>query len=403
MDKNHKTIDKRRTPKRPKLLFLVHEDRFFWSHRLAVGRAALRAGYEVIVATRVLGDAQKFHDEGFRLISWRLIRESYSPIAELRAIRQMRQIYLSEKPDIVHHVALKPVLYGSISAMGRKDIRAVNALTGLGYLVASSSLKASFLRFFIWNAFRFFLNRQNQRVLVENQDDKQLLIRKIKVLAENINLIPGSGVDLSCFEPTPEPSGTPVVLLASRMLWMKGIQEFVEAAGLLQSKGVKARFVLAGDTDLSNPTGVPRQQLVEWQRSGIVEWWGHQQEMPPIFNQANVVCLPSHGGEGVPTVLMEAAASGRPIVTTEVPGCRDIVRHGINGILVPPKNSVALAKAIEELLEDPAMRRQMATRGREIAAQEFSQELIAKQILAIYQELLRSCTPSDDAFNCATN
>jgi glycosyltransferase involved in cell wall biosynthesis len=390
------TIEKRSVVVRPKVLFLVGEDRFFWSHRLAVARAALRDGYEVIIVTRANGDAQKIRDEGFRLLSWQLIRESYSPLNELRAIRQVRQIYSREEPDLVYHVAIKPILYGSIAALGRKNIRVINALTGLGYLAASSSWKASFLRLFIWNAFRFFLNRPNQRVLVENQDDKQLLIKRVKVSPEKIRLIPGDGVDLSRFQPTPEPTGTPVVLLASRMLWMKGIREFFEAAKFLQSKGVRARFVLAGETDPSNPTSVPRQQLLEWQSSGIVEWWGHQQEMPSIFKQANVVCLPSHGGEGVPTVLTEAAASGRPIVTTDVSGCRDIIRHGINGILVPPRNSAALAVAIEELLKDPAKRLQMASRGREIVVNEFSQEIIAEQTLALYSELLKSRSPRVD-------
>jgi glycosyltransferase involved in cell wall biosynthesis len=395
LDKNLK-IGNQSTPILSKLLFLVHEDRFFWSHRLAIARAAQRNGYEVIVATRVHSYAEQIREEGFRLIPLRLIRESYSPLNELRAIRQMRQIYRSEDPDIVHHVALKPVLYGSISALGRKNIRAINALTGLGYLVASSTRKARFLRLVIWNFFRLFLNKPHQRVLVENPDDKQLLIEKLKVSPERIALIRGSGVDLSRFQPTAEPSGTPVVLLASRMLWIKGIREFVEAAKMLRSGGLNARFVLAGDSDPSSPSSVPRQQLLEWQSSGSIEWWGHQPDMPRIFEQANLVCLPSHGGEGVPTVLMEAAASGRAIVTTDVPGCRDIVRQGINGRVVPPANSAALAEAIEELLKDPAIRLQMARRGREIVVNEFSQEMIAEQTLALYSELLKSRLPRVD-------
>ena len=392
MDRNI-TIESRSVPIRLKLLFLVHEDRFFWSHRLAVARAAQRNGYEVIVATRVQRCAEQIRGEGFRLIPLRLIRESYSPLNEFRAIQQMRQIYRNEDPDIVHHVALKPVLYGSISALGRKNIRAINALTGLGYLAASSTQKARFLRLLIWNFFRLFLNGPNQRVLVENPDDRQLLIEKLKVSPERIALIRGSGVDFHRFQPTAEPSGTPVVLLACRMVWIKGIVEFVEAAKMLRSKGLDARFVLAGDSDASSPSSVPREQLLEWQSSGPIEWWGHQTDMPRIFEQANLVCLPSHGGEGVPTVLMEAAASGRAIVTTDVPGCRDIVRNGVNGRLVPPGNAAALAEAIEELLKNSTMRLEMARRGREIAVNEFSQEIIAQQTLALYSELLKSRSP----------
>ena len=390
------TIEKRSPLVRPKLLFLVHEDWFFWSHRLAVARAALRNGYEVIVATRVFSDAQKIRDEGFRLIPWRLIRESYSPLNEFRAIRQLRQIYSTEKPDIVYHVALKPILYGSLAAMGRKHLRAINALTGLGYLAASSTRNARFLRVLIWNFFRLFLNQPNQRVLVENPDDKQLLIEKLKVSPQRIAIIRGSGVDFHRFQPTAEPSGTPVVLLASRMLWIKGIREFVEAAKSLRGKGLNARFVLVGDSDPRSPSSVPREQLLEWQSSGAIEWWGHQTDMPRIFEKANLVCLPSHGGEGVPTVLMEAAASGRAIVTTDVPGCRDIVRNGVNGRVVPPENATALAEAFEELLKNSAMRLEMARRGREIAVNEFSQEMIAQQTLALYGELLKSRPPQVD-------
>jgi glycosyltransferase involved in cell wall biosynthesis len=390
------TIEKRFALGRPKLLFLVTEDWFFWSHRLAVARAAQRNGYEVIVATRVRSCGEQIRGEGFRLIPLQLIRESYSPLNEFRAIRQVRQLYASEKPDIVYHVALKPILYGSIGVLGRNHVRAINALTGLGYLAASSSRKARFLRLLIWNFFRLFLTRPNQRVLVENLHDKQLLVKKLKVPPERIALIRGSGVDLSRFQPTAEPSGTPVVLLASRMLWIKGIREFVEAAKMLRSNGLNARFVLAGDSDPSSPSCVPRQQLREWQSSGSIEWWGHQPDMPPIFKQANLVCLPSHGGEGVPTVLMEAAASGRAIVTTDVPGCRDIVRHGINGRIVPPGDAPTLAEAIEELLKNPTIRLEMARRGREIVVNEFSEEIIAEQNLALCGELLGSRSPIVD-------
>jgi glycosyltransferase involved in cell wall biosynthesis len=375
---------------RPKLLFLIAEDRLFWSHRLPIARAALQDGYEVIIATRVNGDPQKIRDEGFRLIPLRLIRGSYAPMKELRAILELRRIYHSERPDIVHHIALKPVLYGSIAALGRRNMRVINAFTGLGYLATSTSLKARFLRLPIWKTLRFLLNRPNHRALLQNEADKQLLVTKLGVLPEKITIIRGSGVDMRLFQPTPEPNGTPIVLLASRMLWIKGISEFVEAVNLLLRKGITARFVLAGDSDNNSPSSIPRQQLLVWQGSGAVEWWGHQQEMSHIFKQANIVCLPSHGGEGVPKVLIEAAASGRAIVTTDVPGCRDIVRQGINGMLVPPRNVAALAKALEELLENPSLRQQMARRGREIAANEFSQEVVIHETLALYKELLKS-------------
>ena len=373
---------------RPKILFLVTEDWFFLSHRLPIARAALQSGYEVIVATRVCNYAQKIHNEGFRLIPLRLIRESYSPLNELRAIYQIRQIYRRERPDIVHHVALKPVLYGSIAALGQDQVRVINAFTGLGYLAGASSLKVRLLRLPILKALTFLLNRRNHQILLQNQDDKQLLATKCKVAPGRITVIRGSGVDVNYFLPSPEPAGTPIILLASRMLWIKGIREFVEAAKLLHDNKITARFVLVGDTDLNSPSGIPRQQLLEWQSSGHVEWWGHRREMPQIFKQANLVCLPSHGGEGVPKVLIEAAASGRATVATDVPGCRDIVRDGFNGLLVPPRNTDALASGIEQLLANDSMRSQMAAHGREIVINEFTQEHVIQQTLTLYGKLL---------------
>ena len=378
---------------RPKVLFLVSEDRFFWSHRLPVARAARQHGYEVVVATRVESYEQQIRDEGFRLIPLKLARKTSSPLYEIRTLRQLLRIYKAEKPDFAHHFALKPVLYGSIAALRRKDTRMVNVLTGLGFLVASKSWKARFMRPMVWRAFRFLLNRPNQSVVVENDQDRQLLIAKVNVPPEKITLIRGSGVNIDAYQPTPEPSGVPVVLLASRMLWIKGVGEFVEAATMLRARGAQARFVLAGDTDPSNPSCVPREQLLAWENSGVVEWWGHQEKMRPVFEQAAIVCLPSHGGEGTPQVLMEAAASGRALVTTDVPGCRDVVQHEVNGIVVPPRAPEALAAAIQKLLVDPVLRRRMARQSRELATREFAEEAVVRQTLVLYDEAGRGAAP----------
>ena len=381
---------------KPKLLFLVTEDWYFWSHRLPIARAALRSGYEVVVATRVGSYGKRICDEGFRLVPLQLSRESYAPWNELRAIRELKRIYRHEQPDIVHHVALKPILYGSIAALGRRDTKVINALAGLGYLVASSSLKARALRQVIWSAFRFLLNRPNSQVLLQNQEDKQFVVRKMKVSPAKAVVIRGAGVDMDLFQPAPEPDGVPLVLLPSRMLWNKGITEFVEAAALLRNKGLDARFVLAGDTDINSPACIPRRQLLDWQASGTVEWWGRCDDMPRVFAQASLVCLPSYR-EGIPKALVEASASGRAIVTTDVPGCRDIVRQGTNGILVSPRDPVSLANAIATLLKDSATRREMGRRGREIAVNEFSEETVVEQTLALYKELLQTRPESVDA------
>ncbi len=394
MSSSHPLSDS--VPGRRKIIFLIAEDWYFWSHRLSLARAALRNGYEVIIATRVSKHGQKILDEGFRLVPLSLSRESYSPLKELRTIIELRRLYGKERPDVVHQVALKPVLYGSIAALGRGNIRVINALAGLGYLVASSTLKARILRIAVWSAFGYLLRRSGSRVIFQNEEDRDAIITTLKVPPENTVLIRGAGVDLETFSPAAlEPAGTPVIILPSRMLWNKGVKEFVEAARLLRAEGVKARFVMVGDTDSASPSGMPRQQLAAWHEEGVIEWWGRLEEMASVYQGATVVCLPSHGGEGVPKSLLEAAACGRAIVTTNVPGCRDVVHDNINGLLVPAKNVTELAAAIRRLLEDPMLRYRMGIAGREIASREFSEQLVVQNTLLLYNDAAK---PPEQAF-----
>ena len=394
MSSSHPLSDS--VPGRRKIIFLIAEDWYFWSHRLSLARAALRNGYEVIIATRVSKHGQKILDEGFRLVPLSLSRESYSPLKELRTIIELRRLYGKERPDVVHQVALKPVLYGSIAALGRGNIRVINALAGLGYLVASSTLKARILRIAVWSAFGYLLRRSGSRVIFQNEEDRDAIITTLKVPPENTVLIRGAGVDLETFSPAAlEPAGTPVIILPSRMLWNKGVKEFVEAARLLRAEGVKARFVMVGDTDSASPSGMPRQQLAAWHEEGVIEWWGRLEEMASVYQGATVVCLPSHGGEGVPKSLLEAAACGRAIVTTNVPGCRDVVHDNVNGLLVPAKNVTELAAAIRRLLEDPMLRYRMGIAGREIASREFSEQLVVQNTLLLYNDAAK---PPEQAF-----
>jgi glycosyltransferase involved in cell wall biosynthesis len=373
---------------RPKILFVVPDDWYFWSHRRPIASAALQNGYDVFVAARVDAFGEKIIEAGFRLIPLCLDRSSYSLFHELRTISELRNIYRREKPDIVHHIALKPILYGSMAALGNSRMQVINAFAGLGYLVSSPSFKAQALKRVLWKMFRFLLNRPNSFLLLQNREDRDLLVAEIGVPQERTTIIRGSGVDVNEFQAKAESPGIPIVLLSSRMLWIKGISDFVEAAKLLREKGMNARFVLAGDTDPGSPGAIPREKLQEWQNAGPVEWWGHQQSMSRMLQESAVVCLPSHGGEGVPKALIEAAASERAIVATDVPGCRDIVRHGTNGLLVPPKNPAALADAIALLLNDAPLRAAMGRRGREIAVNEFSEEQVIEQTLALYGQLL---------------
>jgi glycosyltransferase involved in cell wall biosynthesis len=297
-------------------------------------------------------------------------------------------LYRKEKPDLVHHVAMKPMLYGSLAARFLGVPRVVNALAGLGYVFTSDQPKAHLLRPVIGSAFRALLNNRRTLLILQNKDDQAMWIRKRFINEERIRLIRGSGVDTAVFYPTQELAGIPVVMLASRMLWDKGIKEFVEAARQLKTRGVDARFVLVGDTDIHNPSAISNEQLANWHSEGVIEWWGQRDNMPAVLEQANIVCLPSHR-EGLPKVLLEAASCGRSIVTTDVPGCREIVRNGENGLLVPVNSTVKLADALRLLIANPLLRQQMGTRGREIAVSEFAVEKVVAETMAVYEELLK--------------
>lgn len=371
---------------RPKLLFLVTEDWYFCSHRLALACAARDAGFDVTVATRVSAHGEQIRAAGLRLISIALRRSGRNPWRELMAIGEIAAIYRNEKPDIVHHVALKPVLYGSLAARIAGVPHIVNALAGMGYVFTSQKTSARLLRPLITLAFRLLL--QGSRVILQNPDDREALLAANILKANQVALIRGSGVDTGAFRCVAEPAAVPpLIVLPARMLWDKGVGEFVAAAHILQQQGIAARFALAGERDPDNPAAIPEKQLQDWHASGVVEWLGQQDDMPALLAQAHIVCLPSYR-EGLPKALLEAAACGRAIVATDVPGCREAVRHHENGLLVPARDAAALAQALRLLIEDAALRHRFGQRGREMAEKEFSAEKVAAETLALYRELL---------------
>lgn len=371
---------------KPKLLFIITEDWYFWSHRLPIARAARVQGFDVVIATHVQDHGELIRREGFKLIPIRLSRKSRNPLQELLAIVDLFEIYRKERPDIVHHVAMKPVLYGSISARLTGVPYIVNALAGMGYVFTSNHLQAKLVRPFIKMAFSFLLGGENTLTIVQNPDDFNLLQNIVK--ERSLVIIKGSGVDTTVFKPSPNKERTPVVLMASRMLWDKGVGEFVAAAKILQQEGVAARFVLVGDIDHENPSAVPASKLKEWQDGKVVEYWGHRKNMLEVFQGAHIACLPSYR-EGLPKVLLEAAACGLPIVTTDTPGCREIVRDQINGLLVPVKDIKALAHALKNLIMDHALRSRMGETGRKIVENEFSQEKVIDETISLYNRLLQ--------------
>lgn len=380
---------------RLRLLFLVTEDWYFWTHRRSIALAAQAKGFHVTIATRVQNHGALIEQAGFKLIPIRLRRRSFNPIKELFVLAELIAIYRRERPSIVHHVAIKPVLYGSWAAALAGVTGIVNALAGLGHVFVAQGLRASMFKRFIKLVYRVTLSSKSSRVIFQNPEDQELFVRDRIVASERAVLIRGAGVDLTEFSPRPESAGTPIIMLAGRLLWNKGVGDFVEAAKLLKSGGIDCRVVLVGMPDPENPQSVSEKILQGWQNEGVVEWWGRREDMPDVLAQSSLVVLPTTYGEGVPKILIEAAAIGRAIIATDVPGCREIVRHGENGLLIPARNTSVLASAIAELLRYPDRRKRMGMRGREIVEVEFSQEQVVAQTLEVYRDLLGDGWPGD--------
>lgn len=372
---------------RRKILFLGTDDMAFWLHRLPLARAAKAAGYEVVVASKVSAYGERIRREGYLLLPLPWKRGSFNPARELLMIARIIRLYRSQRPDIVHHVAAKSIIYGSLAARICGVPAVVNALTGLGFVFVSRSWKARLLKPLVRLAFKFTFSTPGSRTVFENPEDRRLFVEQGLLRPERSLVIRGSGVDLERFPPRPEPAGAPVVILACRMLWDKGVGEFVEAARLLAEAGVKARLVLVGKGDPENPASVPESRLAAWAEEGVIEWWGRREDMPQVFAASHIVCLPSYR-EGLSVTLMEGAASARPLVAADVPGCRDIVRHEETGLLVPPRDGRALAAALRRLIEDAGLRARLGRNARGLAIAEFAEQKAVRRMLLLYEDEL---------------
>jgi len=377
---------------RPRLLYLITEDWYFWSHRVDLARAAREAGYDVIVATRVTDHGARIRGEGFQLEPLELVRRSRNPLREAVAVAELVRLYRRVRPDIVHHVAMKPILYGSLVAWFTRVPAVINAFAGLGYTFMDD--RNRLLRWCVKTALRTVLTLGHSVVLVQNHDDQDRLVGEGVVPVSRTRIIAGSGIDIAVYSLQLQPSGVPIVVLPARMLWDKGVGEFVEAARRLKRKGAHARFVLVGRRDEHNPAAIPEIRLKEWVKEGVVEWWGHREDMPAVYAAAMFVVLPSYR-EGLPKVLLEAAACGKAMVATDVPGCREIVRDRFNGLLVSPRDSMALANAMEGLLSDQESREIMGQRSRTLALSEWSGSRISEQVLNLYHDVLKSSSIAD--------
>lgn len=369
------------------ILFLVSEDWYFCSHRLPMARAARDAGARVMVACRVKDHADHIRAEGFHLYPISLNRSGRNPLADLSAILEIRRLYAEVEPDLVHQVAMKPVLYGSIAAWLAGVPFVVNAMAGLGFLFISGGLFARIARPVIATLFKVILNRRNTCLIVQNPDDRELFVTGIDVQPERIRIIRGSGVDIDRFQPNPEPDGPVVATCVSRMLWDKGIGELVEAARILKGQGRDIIVRLVGPTD-DNPASIPQEALDHWNDEGIVDTHGPADNIAELYAGSHIAVLPSYR-EGLPKSLLEAAACGRAMVATDVPGCREICRNGETGISVPVCDPESLAQAIATLADDAPLRNRYAAAARHAAETEFAETVIVEETLALYRNLLR--------------
>lgn len=370
------------------LLFIVNDPAFFLSHRLAVAKGAQTKGYKVHVACMPGPAVAAIAAEGFEFHSLPLSRSGRNPLAELGLMFTIWKLLWRLKPDILHLVTIKPVLYGGVAARFAPVKGVVTAISGLGFVFLSRGLKALVTRKVVSTFYRLALGKRNLRSIFQNPDDRDLLLSMSGLNESKAVMIRGSGVNLSLYTAIPEPEGLPVVCLAARLLRDKGVEEFVEAAKILAARGVKARFQLIGDIDPGNPATVTRTQIDQWREDGVIELLGYRDDIATLFAAANIVTLPSYR-EGLPKVLVEAAACGRAVVTTDVPGCRDAIDPDITGFLVPVRDAHALANQLQVLIEDPALRSRMGMAGRELALRAFSIEKIVEQHLDVYGQLER--------------
>ena len=374
----------------PRLLYLVNIPRFFVTHRLPLAEAVRKAGYEVHVAAAGNDEtnAERIRAAGYPFHPLPIQQHGVNPFQELSAMLAAARIIRMLRPEIVHTFTIKPLLYAGLSAHILQPPGMVFSLTGLGYLFSDWSRRAAFLRQMVRWPLRLALAHSQARLTFQNPDDQQRFIQLGLIPERRTTLIRGSGVDIQRFQPQPESPGPPVVLFAGRLLWAKGIRDFVAVARMMHEAGVAARFQIAGYPEAGNPATVDEAQLLAWQGEQIVEYLGAVEDMPALIAASHIVCLPSQYGEGIPAILLEAAASGRALVTTDIPGCREIAREGINARLITPGNREELYGALLQLIEQPQLRIEMGAQGREIAVNEFSQEQVFRETLALYQEIL---------------
>ncbi|MEI2742961.1 MAG: glycosyltransferase family 4 protein [Candidatus Competibacter sp.] len=376
--------------KRLKIIFFANTDWYLFNFRLPLALSLKAMGHEVLLISPPGPYGVRLQATGCRWLPLPMERRSLNPWKEIRLLRYLSKLYRREQPNLAHHFTLKCVVYGAIAAwVSGTKLSTVSAITGLGHVFTSDTARTRILRPLLRNLLRFCMNRPSSRLILQNQDDKNELLRYRLVDDQNIRLIRGSGVNTHKFQPrlNIRQPGPFQVLLATRLLWDKGVGEYVDAARQLYHEGLGIQFQLAGLPDPGNPASVPKKTIEEWRREGLINVLGHVDNMELLLANIDLMVLPSYR-EGTPRSLLEAASCGLPIITTDVIGCREVVEHGVNGLLVPPRDAHALAAAIRNLYNDPINCQRLGQAGRTKALTQFDEQIVIKQTLAVYQELI---------------
>ncbi len=368
----------------PKILFVVNAANFFLSHRLCLAEEALRRRWQVVVICAPGSGEEGLRALGLRVRTIPITRSSSNPWAELRTYRALVAAYREERPALVHHITIKPVIYGTWAASRCEVPAVVNAVPGLGYVYTDRGFGARARRALVNLLYRSITNHRNARFIFQNTDDRDSFVRDLQVSYARTHLVRGSGVDIDAFFPRGPADGPVTFVLVARMLRHKGVVEFVEAARVVARRHADWRFVLVGDVDAGNPSSLTAAQLSAWVNDGSIEWLGHRADVADILATAHVACLPSYR-EGLPKSLIEAAASGLPAIATDVPGCRDAVEEGVTGLLVPARSVAQLAAAMIRLGEDPTLRSRMGAAARKRAESLFAVTSIVEDTFAVYE------------------
>ncbi len=376
-----------------KIILFANTEWYLFNFRLSLAKALQAQGHDVLLISPPGEYGARLQALGFRWEALPMDRKSLNPLQELRLLAYLCRLYRREQPALAHHFTIKCVVYGSIAALVARVPARVNAVAGMGYVFTNQALKARLLRPVVRGLMRLVLNGRGARLILQNNDDMAAFAKAGLARPELTRLVMGSGVDLARFTPrVPSAQASPDVqptrvVLAARLLWDKGIAEYAEAARQLKAKGLPIRFLLAGAPDPGNPAAIAQATLDGWQAEGLIELLGQVSDMAALFAAVDMVVLPSYR-EGLPKSLIEAAACALPLVTTDVPGCREVVTHEVDGLLVPVKDAKALASAIERLHLDPAWARELGLAARARALREFDEKIVIGKTLAVYRELL---------------